>query len=94
MRFGSGWISNDADVDVTSELDLVDSLLFDATKELEKDALLDIKVSIDARCDRLSHFSVEVVLILHVHNCVLLDLGKVVKVLFFIFVLSTHVSLA
>ena len=42
LRFGSSWVTNDADIDVSSKLDSLLGLLLDSSKKLEKDSLLDI----------------------------------------------------
>jgi hypothetical protein len=46
LTLGCAWISNDADVDITSELDAFNCLFMDTSKELEENTLLDIKVAI------------------------------------------------
>ena len=53
LRFCGGWVSHDADIDVASELDLVRCDLLDPAEELQKDALLDVKVPIDSGSDRV-----------------------------------------
>ena len=42
LRFGSSWVTNDADIDVSSKLDSLLGLLLDSSEKLEKDTLLNI----------------------------------------------------
>ena len=65
LGLGSCWVSHDADVNVTSQLDAITRVLFDSTKQLQQDALLDIKMTIDTRSDRLGQLCVEILLVLH-----------------------------
>ena len=74
LRLGGGWVTNDADVYITSKLNLVCCVLFNAAKQLQQDAFFDVQMAVDTRGNRFSHLRVKVVLVFHVNNGVLFNL--------------------
>ena len=85
LRLGCCRISNDANIQITSELYSICSVFFNTTKELEENSFFHIKMTPNTGCNRFSQLCVEIFLILHEDNCVLLLLSELVKVLFFLF---------
>ena len=47
LTLGCGWVSDDAGVDVSSQLKIVSCVLLDSTEELEEDSFLDILMTVD-----------------------------------------------
>ena len=82
LWFCGGGISNNANVDIASQLDAIHCILLDTTEELKEDSLLDIEMTPDTWSNWLSKLSVEVLLIFHSHDGVLLLLSELVEVLF------------
>ena len=54
MRFGSGGISNDADVNVSAEADALGGGVVDATEDHLEDASFDFLVAKGCGCDGVS----------------------------------------
>lgn len=65
LRLGSRRISDDADVDISTEVHAFVSLFMDASHELEKNALLDDLVAINGRCDAGNELGVNPVVVNH-----------------------------
>lgn len=45
LTLGRAWVTNDANVDITSQLDALNCGLVDSSEQLQKDTFLDIKMS-------------------------------------------------
>ena len=88
LRFSCGGVSDNTNIDITSQLDSIGCVLFDSAKKLEENSLLHVEVAIDSRCHRPGQLSVEVLLVLHQHNSVLLLLRELIQILFLLLFIS------
>ena len=90
LRFGSSWVSNYADVDVSSQLYALFGSLLDSSEQLQKNTLLDIQVAIDGWSDRVGELCIETILILHSDHFVTLVKSKhLLDILSILFVISS-----
>ena len=86
LALGCCWVTHDTDVNITSKLDSIGSHFLDTAKELQQYSFLDIKMAIDAWCHRARQLRVQIGLIFHQQNGLLLLLGKFVHVFFVLFI--------
>lgn len=49
LGLGGSWVTNNADVDVASELDFVNSIFLYSAEQLQEDAFFDVQMTIDTR---------------------------------------------
>jgi len=92
LRLSCGRVTNDTNINVTSQLDAFNGFLWNSTKKLEHDTFLDIQMTMHWRGNRIGEFGIKIILILHSHDFVALMECEVVFPVFFgvflIFVVS------
>lgn len=83
LRLSCSRITNDANINVTSQLDTFFGFFGDSSKKLEHDTFLDIQMTVYWRSDGVGEFGIKIILILHSHDFVTLMKCEVLFPVFF-----------